>query len=241
MNDAPIPHHMTLPPPPPERSVWRQVQNEWQGIIKRVSLNKPVALQVNALTQKLNIVAIKFKEGKLDPNHNWETDIDEANFLHNQNLKWMELVGEEYKLSIEYWKDLTSRQFQISHDMMLAGVNFILIANGGVALGCLSALTSEKVDKYKGVFKWGMFGSFVALVVISLAIALAAEWMADLANKKANKLVKNPAHTMLRAFGKHAVRHHGPRAKILTYLIYGSALWTLVYLFAGYIAVLNVD
>lgn len=148
------------PPPPEELSVRAKVHADWNAISKRLERNHNLKIEILQISLRLAAAEATVREGRADPTYDWTADIASARFLHEQMLAWSENNAQYHLYSANYWRDLSKRQWDVAYDYTLSGINGLLLFNGGVALGCLGGLVSERGGDYRVALSFGILGFF---------------------------------------------------------------------------------
>lgn len=221
------------PQPPEELSVRAKVHADWKAISKKLERNHNLKIEILQISLRLAAAEAMVREGRADPTYDWTADIASARFLHEQMLVWSENNAQYHLFSANYWRDLSKRQWDVAYDYTLSGINALLLFNGGVALGCLGGLVSERGNDYKIALGFGIWASFFGLLLCAITIACTTEWLSEISRKTSGKLINPPTSLVLKTVRRYAARYHRKRGVWIGRLHYISLVYFFMYILIG--------
>jgi hypothetical protein len=127
-----------LTPVPDKDSLVRLVKEEWERITRAVYDDIPYSPIIRSIEGGIAYRKTLIDKGALNPNFDWQYDLDRSVFDHQFNLNWIDHHKDVRTAYFDYWKAHTERTFSFLREVALNGMKSILLIHGGVAVGALA-------------------------------------------------------------------------------------------------------
>lgn len=219
---------------PEQRCISEFTELAWKDLRKRRLAGKDITLHLEDVEFALELQEIKAEEGIAD-----ELDLRKARRIHQQNLRWTEIIDARTTAWEQYWLETTNRGVTLSLDLAKEGIKYLFILNSGTALGCLG-LISNVSSKYQAAITWTMFSAVLGIFIVALGTAALINIYADVYGAARVYLLRKKGWLGIRTVtGFVNAQMKKKPVKLVDFAIYGSIAWFAFYTVIAFIILLN--